>query len=198
MLKEIHHRVKNNLTVIYSLLDLQAKGINDEQTWVKFEESRNWVLSMALIHQQLYQAEDFSRIDFKGYLQGLVGTIAETYKRQDVTVSVEMEPVTLDVNVGIPCGLIINELVTNCLKYAFPEGREGPIRLGITLNSEGDYLLFVEDDGIGFPADIDFRNTSSLGLQLVNGLTGQINGKVELTSEGGTSFRITFPPASKE
>jgi PAS domain S-box-containing protein len=192
MLKEIHHRVKNNLTVVYSMLDLQAKSIADESTCAKLEESRDRVLSMALIHEQLYQSGDLAHVDFKEYLQSLVNNIAGTYNRPEVMVSVDMEPVALDVNRGIPCGLIVNELVTNCLKYAFPAGRKGIVSVGISINSEGDYVLFVEDNGIGFPTDIDFQNTSSLGLELVNGLTKQIRGKIELSNESGTRFKITF------
>jgi two-component sensor histidine kinase len=194
MLQEIHHRVKNNLTVVYSLLDLQAKGITDAATRAKFEESRNRVLSMALIHEKLYRSADLAHVDFKEYLQSLTRSIAETYNQPHVVLSVEMmEPVALDVNVGIPCGLIVNELLTNALKYAFPEGRAGRIRVGISSNGDGSHVLFVADNGIGFPVDLDFRATSSLGLQLVNGLAAQIRGQVELSRQDGTRFSITFP-----
>ncbi len=193
LLKEIHHRVKNNMQVIYSLLNLQANTIDDSKVRVMFEESRNRVSSMALMHEKLYQSEDLAQIDFKEYLQSLVQGIADTYKRHDVHLSVEMEHIALDVNVGIPCGLIVNELVTNSLKHAFPEGKKGTIRVGINKNSEGNYVLTVEDNGIGFPAEKDFRNTSSLGLRLVNVLTGQIRGTIELSRSEGTRFSITFP-----
>jgi two-component sensor histidine kinase len=193
MLKEIHHRVKNNMQVIYSLLNLQAKGITDSAVRAMFEEARNRVHSMALIHERLYGSKDLAHIDFKEYLTSLVAGIAETYKRHDVVLSVDMEPVTLDVNVGIPCGLIVNELVSNCLKYAFPEGRKGTIKVGISKDSEGNNVLIVADNGIGFPETVDFRNTVSLGLQLVTGLTKQIHGTIELTKAEGTTFRITFP-----
>lgn len=193
MLKEIHHRVKNNMQVIYSLLNLQSRRITDSSVQAIFEESRNRINSMALIHEKLYRSTDLAYIDFKGYLKSLTDGIAHSYRRNDVSISVDMDPVALDVNVGIPCGLIVNELVSNSLKYAFPEGRKGTIRVGININSEGDYVLFVEDNGIGFPAGIDFRNTRSLGMQLVNMLTLQIHGSIELSVTEQTKFSITFP-----
>ena len=197
MLKEIHHRVKNNMQVISSLLSLQAKGVADSTVKAMLEESRNRVSSMSLVHEKLYQSKDLAYIDFKDYLQSLVAGIANTYKRHDVVISVDMEPVALDVNVGIPCGLIVNELVSNSLKHAFPDGRKGTISLGINKNSEGNYVLFVADNGIGLPGEVDFRNTSTLGLQLVKVLTGQIHGTIELSREEGTRFSITFPGTSK-
>ncbi len=196
MLKEIHHRVKNNMQVIYSLLNLQSKTITDQTVRAMFEESQDRVHSMALIHEKLYRSADLAHIDFKEYLKSLVTSIAKTYERPDIILSVEMEPLALDVNVGIPCGLIVNELVSNCLKYAFPAGRKGTVTLGIKRNSEGNNILTVADNGIGFPENIDFRNTASLGLQLVNVLTGQIHGTIELLKEEGTTFRITFPGTS--
>jgi two-component sensor histidine kinase/HAMP domain-containing protein len=193
MLQEIHHRVKNNLQVILSLLSLQAEGIADRPVRAMFEESRNRIKSMALVHEKLYESKDMAHVDFKTYLQGLVSGIANTYKRDDVVCSVEMEPVALNVNVGIPCGLIVNELVSNSLKYAFPEGKKGTIKVGINKNTDSAYVLTVADNGIGFPEETDFRNTSSLGLLLVNVLTRQILGTIELSREEGTRFSITFP-----
>lgn len=197
MLKEIHHRVKNNLQVIYSLLDLQAKGVTDKKIHALFLESRNRVNSMALIHETLYCSTDLAHIDFKEYLQSLIAGIVGTYKRHDVIFSVDMEPLAIDVNVGIPCGLIVNELVSNSLKHAFPHGGKGTINAGINKNSEGNYVLFVADNGISLPAEVDIRNTSSLGLQLINVLTKQIHGIIELSRTEGTKFSIIFPGTSK-
>jgi len=196
MLKEIHHRVKNNMQVIYSLLNLQAKGIADTTVRAMFEESQNRISSMALIHEKLYRSKDMAHVDFKDYLKNLVQGIANTFKRNDVQINIEMESILLDVNTGIPCGLMVNELVSNSLKHAFPGGRTGTIRLGINRNGAGNNVLFAEDNGIGFPANVDFHKTSSLGLQLVNVLTGQIHGTVELVSVEGTAFRITFPAST--
>lgn len=196
MLQEIHHRVKNNLQLINSLLSLQAESVDDSRIRAMFEECRNRIRSMAFIHEKLYSSTDMAHVDFKTYLESLVSVIAATYKGQDVVCSVEMEPLTLNVNVGIPCGLIINELVSNSLKYAFPDGRNGTIKIGITKNTGGTYVLTAEDDGIGFPREVDFRSTSTLGLMLVNVLTRQICGTIELSRENGTKFIITFPGTS--
>lgn len=198
MLKEIHHRVKNNMQVIYSLLNLQAKSIVDTKIRAMFEESRNRVNSMSLIHEKLYRSADLAHVDFKEYLQSLVSGIADTYKRHDVVITVDADDIALDVNVGIPCGLMVNELVSNSLKHAFPAGRKGTIRIGLSAG-DGNYVLTVSDDGIGIPAEVDFRNTSSLGLQLVDVLAGQIHATIVLARTGGTRFSITFPgkPESK-
>ena len=193
MLKEIHHRVKNNMQVVYSLLNLQAKGIADPAVRAMFEESRNRVSSMALIHEKLYRSADLAFVDFKEYLQSLVVGIAATYNRPDVLLIVDMEPLALDINVGIPCGLIVNELVSNSLKHAFPKGRGGTITLGVSKDSTGQNVLTTRDNGIGFPAELDFKNTTSLGMQLVTVLTGQLNGAIELLRDAGTKFTITFP-----
>ena len=199
LLKEVHHRVKNNMQVIYSLLNLQARGIADDAVRALFEESRDRVNSMALIHEQLYRSENLAQIDFKSYLQDLVRGIASTYKRPEIAVSVEMENLALDVNAGIPCGLMVNELVSNSFKHAFPGGRSGAIRVGISRNAGSRYELTVADDGVGFPPGRDFRTTSSLGLQLVIGLVGQIRGTVELMRGEGTRFVVAFPgPAAVE
>ncbi len=193
LLKEIHHRVKNNMQVIYSLLNLQAKGIIDRTARAQLEEGRDRVLSMALIHEKLYQSKDLAHIEFREYLRSLVHSIANTYKRHEVVIDLDMDPVVLDVNVGIPCGLIANELVSNSLKYAFPDGGKGTITIGLGKKSEGDHVLTVADNGVGFPETVDFRNTASLGLQLVNVLAGQIYGTIELSKAEGTRFSITFP-----
>jgi PAS domain S-box-containing protein len=198
MLKEIHHRVKNNMQVVYSLLNLQAKGISDSAVRTMFEESRNRVSSMALIHEKLYRSNDLAFIDFKEYLKSLMAGIADTYNRRDIILVVEMEPLALDINSGIPCGLIVNELISNSLKHAFPGGRKGTITLGIKKDSAGMNVLTVADNGIGFPAELDFKNTSSLGMQLVTVLTGQLNGRAELSRDNGTKFTITFPDSRKQ
>jgi len=194
MLKEIHHRVKNNMQVIHSLLGLQAKAVKDAATRAMFEERRDRVLSMALIHENLYRSDDLSSIDFKKYLQRLVSGISESYQRPDIRLLVVMEELALDITAAIPCGLIVNELVSNSLKHAFPGGRAGQITLGLRPQGEGLLTLVVEDNGIGFPAEIDFRHTASLGLQLVNVLSGQIHGTLDLVREEGTRFCLTFPP----
>jgi len=194
LLKEIHHRVKNNLAVISSLLNMQSKYIKDRKTLEVFRESQNRVKTMALIHTKLYQSTDLARIDFADYIKKLAADLFDSYRLEPDRVSLllNVENVYLDVNVAIPCGLIINELLSNALKHAFPEGCRGEVRINLRLEDE-TVTLTVADNGIGFPENIDFRNTESLGLQLVTALVMQLGGEIELTRDKGSTFRISFP-----
>ena len=197
LLKEIHHRVKNNLQIISSLLSLQSKYIEDEKALSNFQESQTRVRSMALIHEKLYQSADLVSIDFAEYLESLVLELARSYRLNPLSVSIDLNiaEAMFDVDTAIPCGLIVNELVTNSLKYAFPDNRKGVIQ--INLDSHGDrFTLVVKDDGIGFPEHVDWQNTESLGMQLVNTLTSQLGGSVELNDSSGTEFKITFSEKS--
>jgi PAS domain S-box-containing protein len=193
LIKEIHHRVKNNLQVISSLLNLQAGGVKDERILEPLRESQNRIRSMALIHERLYQSENLARIDFGEYLRSLVGFLARSYNIPHVEVNIHVENITLPINTAIPCGLIVNELASNALKYAFPGGSAGRIDVSLTLIGEASAVLTVADNGVGFPLEIDFRNTKTLGLQLINTLTMQINGAIGLIRDRGTAFSITFP-----
>jgi len=193
LLKEIHHRVKNNLMVISSLLNLQSKSIKDQEVLDIFRESQNRAKSMALIHQRLYQSSDLKHMNFGDYLRTLVKDLFRTYAAGSGQVGLKMDvdDVMLDIDTTVPMGLIVNELVCNGLKHAFPQGRSGS--MGVHFHKSGeDYVLRVVDDGVGFPEDLDFRKTKSLGLQIVNDLTDQIRGTVELVRGGGTEFKITF------
>jgi PAS domain S-box-containing protein len=194
LLKEIHHRVKNNLQVISSLLNLQASFIHDKEVLTIFIESRNRVRSMALVHEKLYQSKDLARIDFADYIRALTIGLLSSFagKTSSVRVSVEIDGIMLGVDSAVPCGLIVNELVSNSFKYAFPEGRRGEICVAMEQSQER-LRLTVSDDGIGFPGKINFRNTESLGLQLVNTLTEQLEGEIELKNGRGTIFAICFP-----
>jgi two-component system response regulator len=194
MLKEIHHRVKNNLQVIYSLLNLQSGYIRDPEAQGMFRECQGRVKSMALIHEVLYRSEDMARVGFADYVRTLVENLYRSYgfRTPPISLQIDVKDVMLELDTAIPCGLIINELVSNAFKYAFSEGQAGEIYVGIC-PIEGDrYRLTVRDNGKGFPEEIDFRNTESLGLQLVNTLTGQLGGSIELNLSGGTEFVITF------
>jgi PAS domain S-box-containing protein len=194
LLKEIHHRVKNNLAVISSLLNMQSKYIKDKKTLEIFRESQNRVKTMALIHTKLYQSSDLARIDFADYVRKLAADLIDSYRLEPdaVTLLLDVRDVFFDVNVGIPCGLIINELLTNALKHAFPSGRKGEV--SVSLRPEEERItLAVADNGIGFPENIDFRNTESLGFQLVTALVDQLGGTIELAGEKGTRFVISFP-----
>ncbi len=193
LLKEIHHRVKNNLQVISSLLNLQAANVSDGKTLEQLRESQNRIRSMALIHERLYQSGNLARIDFGEYVRSLVGFLARSYGMSAVRVVVNVQSIDLPVNAAIPCGLIINELVSNALKYAFPEGREGEVNIDLAVQPDGSGVLSVRDNGVGLPAELNPRKTTTLGLQLVNTLTKQLNGSIELMRGNGTTFCITFP-----
>lgn len=194
LLKEIHHRVKNNLQVIVSLLRLQARHLKDEQARAMFDESQNRVYSISLVHEKLYQAGDLARIDFCDYLLALTKGLADGWKGTGVPVDivVEAEGVQLGVDTAIPCGLIVTELVTNALKHAFPSAASGKIHIVGVKEPEGWLKLTVQDDGVGLPENIDLRRSGSLGLKLVDSLVRQLDAKVEIGREGGTSFRIRF------
>jgi len=195
LLKEIHHRVKNNLQIISSLLNLQSGTSHDNSS--AFKESQSRIKSMALIHEKLYQSESLSHIDFSGYVASLTSYLVRSYSLSpNVTMEMDIQGISLDVDKAIPCGLIINELVSNSLKYAFPEQRKGLIRINMIKN-EGSYLLIISDNGTGLPIGMDFRNTTSLGLQLVNTLTDQIEGNIELVPGIGTAYRISFKDTEK-
>ena len=192
LLKEIHHRVKNNLQIISSLLSLQTSSTANEHASSILKESQNRIKSMALIHEKLYGSRDLARIDFRGYVQSLIAFLTRSYVLYPVpTIEVDIEDVSLDIDMAIPCGLIINELISNSLKYAFKDEPAGAIR--VALAREGNlYRLEISDNGIGIPPEVDFRNSTSLGLQLVVTLTDQLNGSLEHLDGKGTTFVITF------
>ena len=195
LLKEVHHRVKNNLQVICSLLNLQSGHIKDPAALQIFTESRNRVRSMALIHEKLYQSQDLSRIDFEDYIKAVSGGLMAGFagKSSAIRIAVDVERIMLPVDSAVPCGLIVNELVTNCFKYAFKEASSGEIRVGMKRLNETHIQLSVSDNGVGFPKEIDFRNTESLGMQLVTTLSEQLDGTISLKNGCGTTFEISFP-----
>ncbi|MCX9085816.1 MAG: ATP-binding protein [Candidatus Methanoperedens sp.] len=194
LLREIHHRVKNNMQIISSLLMLQSQNIEDEKYRDVFIESQTRIYSMALIHEKLYQSKNFAQINFKEYIEGIVENIFESYNlNKNITIKIDVENIPVLIDYAVPCGLIINELVTNCLKYAFPGGRKGKIQISLISNDNDMIHLSICDDGIGIPVDLDIRNTRSLGLKLVTGLAeGQLQGEILLKREGGTEFQINF------
>ncbi len=190
LLKEVHHRVKNNLQIISSLLNLQSKYIKDDQALEMFKESRNRIRSMTLIHEKLYRSKDLANIDVAEYIQNLSSNLFRSYSAGRVNLRTQVDDILLGVDTAIPCGLIINELVSNSLKHAFPE-KQGEILVNLHRDN-GKFTLIVRDNGVGFPEHVDFRNTDSLGLQLVCTLTDQLDGDIELNRTGGTEFKITF------
>ncbi|GAB4314054.1 MAG: hypothetical protein Kow0019_13620 [Methanobacteriaceae archaeon] len=193
LLKEIHHRAKNNLMIISSLLNLQSGYLKDKESQDIFIESQKRARSMAIIHERLYRSTDLKKIDFRDYIQSLATELFHTYVNDPsrIQLKINVDNIYLDINTAIPLGLIINELVTNSLKYAFPKGKSGEI--DIDFHKKDDHYEFtIKDNGIGFPKDLDFHKTDSLGMQLVNSFTDQIDGKIELDRRNGTKFKISF------
>lgn len=194
LLREIHHRVKNNLQIISSLLNLQTVYIDDEEALNLFKESQNRVRSMSMIHESLYQSRDLAHIDFSIYISRLCNELLSSYgvNINLITLKTDLEKVFLDINTAIPCGLIITELFTNAIKYAFPEGRKGIINIKFHREKGDNFILEVSDDGVGLPEDIDMEQTKSLGMRLVNSLVDQLDGNIQLDTNSGTRFVIKF------
>ncbi len=196
LLREIHHRVKNNLQVVSSLLNLQSGMIKDEQVSQALLESRSRIFSMTLIHEKLYQTNNFSSIDMRDYLQSLVAAILRLLpsSSRQIAVTYAIDPIHLSMDLVVPCGLIVNELVMNAAKYAFPEGSAGNLNVEMRLNeSRTAVQLRVADDGVGLPKDFSIEQSKSLGMKLVNSLVNQIEGSLQMISENGTVFLISFP-----
>ena len=194
LLQEIHHRVKNNMQIISSLLNLQSHHIEDVKVKDMFKMSRDRIRSMALIHEKLYQSKDLTKINFAQYIQSLAVHLLNTYNvsMDRIKLNAKVTDVFLDINKAIPCGLIINELVSNSLKHAFPQDKKGNIRIQLNRGNNGNVRLVVSDDGIGFSENVDFQHPDSLGLQLVNDLVDQLGGTLELDASEGTSYQISF------
>jgi len=195
LLREIHHRVKNNLQVVSSLLDMQARGARNEDTVDALTESRNRLNAMALIHAQLYESSDLSEINMKGFVDTLLMQLFQSYQVQDTTITpiISIVDYPFPISMAVPVGLIINELLTNALKYAFVNRKEGTIKVSLTASEEGRINLMVSDDGTGLPAGFDINATRTLGLRLVKILTeDQLRGNLEVLSKEGTTFNIEF------
>ncbi len=194
LLREIHHRVKNNLQVISSLLNLQSGYIEDKKSLEIFRESQTRVRSMALIHEKLYQSKDLNKIEFSEYIESLIKDLFKSYNvdSERIRLKSKLEGIYFEIDTAILCGLIINELVSNSLKHAFPLNRKGEVFIGLNKDDKNKYTLILKDDGIGFPSTVDFRKTESLGLQLVTTLTEQLGGTIELNNNGYTEFKIVF------
>lgn len=198
LLKEIHHRVKNNLQIISSLLRMQSRRSGDETTLMLFKESQDRVQSMALIHEQLYQSADIYEINFDNYIKSLTDSLFRSYgiSQKDIVPNIEMNGIKLPLDTAIPCGLIINELVSNCLKYAFPEQKKGNIIISLEQSSENQLILAVKDTGVGILETLDWENNDSLGLRIVKNLVKQLKGNIFLECDRGTSFYMYFPQSS--
>jgi len=199
LLGEIHHRVKNNLQIVDSLLGLQSGSILEVGVQDILRESQNRIKSMALIHQLLYQSNDFARMDFSTFLDTLVPTLASSYGADPdrVALSINASGVRLPLSVAVPCGLMANELISNALKHAFPGDRHGEIRVDLSARPDGQILLSVEDNGVGIPDDLDLAQTVTLGLQLVMLLTDQVGGKMVVRRAAPTRFALQLRVGSE-
>jgi PAS domain S-box-containing protein len=199
LLREIHHRVKNNMQIISSLLSLQSSNIEDQNMRDIFNESQNRVKSMSMIHEQLYQTDDLAKIDFKIYVNGLIKNLFQIFSPDWPRIRwvVDIDKVKLNLESAIPCGLIINELVSNSLKHAFKEGSDGNIMIKMRKNGE-TITLIISDNGVGFPKDFNIEKTSTLGLKLVKTLVNQLEGEMVINTENGTTYEITLKEINYE
>jgi two-component sensor histidine kinase len=198
LLQEIHHRVKNNMAIISALLQLQARTINDENVNQLFRDSQSRINSMALVHEKLYQTKDFININFRGYVEELVRHLLNSYGKNDVDLGLaqSIDDINLNIDTMIPCGLILNELVTNSLKHAFENIERPEISISLNVINEQATLVY-SDNGKGMPEHVDFDNSKTLGLQIINMLGRQLKGTAELERDGGTKVTIKFDLATK-
>jgi two-component sensor histidine kinase len=200
LLNEVHHRVKNNLQVISSLLNMQARNASPELR-AGLAESQGRVKAMALIHQLLYERNDFSRIELGPYLERLCALLRASHLDGRNEVSLQLEArdsnISLDLQRAVPCGLLVNELITNAIKHAVPDGRSGRVRIELAALNDGRGELVVADDGVGLPADLEPGNTRSLGFQLIPALVDQVEASLEIDRSAGTRYALRFPAAAR-
>ena len=195
LLRELYHRTKNNMQVIIGMLYLQRQAVSDESVSSVFREVENKIAAMALVHQRLYETKDLSRIDLKEYVGDLLSLLVRTYNKgiQSISTEVEGESILISIETAIPCGLLLNELISNAFKHAFRERQKGVIKIGILKLEKGIIEIIVTDDGAGFPEGFDLRRSCSSGLQTVVSLVEhQLQGTIEMSSGAGSRFRITF------
>jgi PAS domain S-box-containing protein len=195
LLGEVHHRVKNNLQIVHSLLDLQSSRVSDRAVVDMLRDSQNRIRSMGLIHQTLYQSKDFAQVDFSRFLDSLVPTLVTSYgvNPDRIALSVEAAQLLLPINAAIPCGLVVNELISNALKHAFPGDRKGEIAVKLFADPAGKAVLSVTDNGVGIPEGVKMTHSGTLGMQLITLLTGQLGGDVTMRRSNPTEFLVTFP-----
>jgi PAS domain S-box-containing protein len=193
LMKEVHHRVKNNLMIISSLLNLQSRNIEDEVTRDIFKDSQSRAKCMALIHDKLYRSGDLKKIDMADYIQSLIKDIYQIYVLHgNIDVNTDLEKVMVDINTAIPLGLIINELLTNSFKYAYPEEKKGTVDVKFKKLGKERYYLEISDQGVGLPPELDPKDCDTLGMQLIYNLTGQLKGTMEIDSSNGTDVKINL------
>jgi len=200
LLREVHHRVKNNMQIISSILRMQSRTIDDPKLRNILQESQNRIHSMALIHENLYNNDTLANIKFSNYVQSLSGNIARTYANQKalVTFDFQIEDAYLPIDVAIPCGLIINELISNSFKYAFINRKQGVIGIQFTKQINGNYQLVIFDDGVGINQNLDISKTKSLGMKIIHKLVKQLDGELKTDFTNGTKFIFTFKTTNNE
>ncbi|MEO5356588.1 MAG: response regulator [Nitrospirae bacterium YQR-1] len=201
LLKEIHHRVKNNFQIITSLLSLQSESMTDEKLRNIFIDSYNRIRTMSMIHTKLYQSSDLSTFDFAEYAAELCSELVNSYEihSNPPLIKLDVNIKKVDLSIAIPCGLIINEIVSNSMKYAFSGGKQGTIFVGFNEDDRGNYILIVGDNGIGIPKDFDLSKAKSLGMQLVHDLMKRkLRGTIEIETENGTTYKMVFKKAATE
>ncbi len=194
LLKEIHHRVKNNLQIIISLLNLQSGYIKDEQTLKAVKDGQNRVRSMALVHEKFYQSDELTEINFAEYVEKLCQFLFQSYgdNTDRIKLIVKADDVALDMDTAMPCGLLINEIVSNSLKYAFPNDHEGEIKIEVKKLPDNYIVMSISDNGIGISQEIDFEKAESLGLQLITALASQLDGELKISRDTGTEILVSF------
>jgi PAS domain S-box-containing protein len=194
IMREIHHRVKNNMQIVSSLLNLQARQLKDEKLQVLFKESQSRIKTMALVHESFYKSKDMNRIDISDYIKKMATHLMAFYGVETIQIQFNLDimPIEIEIHRAIPCGLILNELITNSLKHAFAGKPDGKITVSLHTGESGKICLSVKDSGIGFPEKLDFRNTESLGMQIIMNLVDQLDGSIELRRDRGTEFIIQF------
>ncbi|MBN1346591.1 MAG: sensor histidine kinase [Phycisphaerae bacterium] len=195
LLREVHHRVRNNFQVIISMIDLQSDGIEDARLLGILQDVQNRVRAMATIHEKLHPSVRATEIEIAEYARDLVKHLSTAYGRQDASprISLQAEAISLKIETALPCSLILYELLSNALKYAFPDGRDGEIRVSLKAKGKRSLMLSVHDNGVGVPKDVDVESPTSLGLQLVRMLTAQLGGQFKMKRSGGTEFTVRIP-----
>jgi two-component system, sensor histidine kinase PdtaS len=198
LLKEVHHRVKNNLQVITSLLKLQSHHVTDPKLLYIIKETQNRIMAMSFAHQKLYQSKNFSEVDFCDYLKKIISQITHIFgtESKNIRIKVNCENAMLGIETIIPCGMLVNEIITNSVKHAFPGNKRGEIKVTFRKADGDKYRLTVSDNGVGIPGGVDIADAKTLGLQLIETLAKQLEAKTELHGKNGTEYRITFKPVA--
>lgn len=199
MLREIHHRVKNNMQVMSSLLSLQSRVVSNPETSRMLEENQNRIQSMALVHELLYQSEDLAAVDFSKYIRRMVDHLFRSYgvNERQIRLLTELDPIALELDDALPSGLLINEVISNSLKHGFPDGRSGEVRIQLRCPSAATVVLALSDNGVGMPRELDWITSRSLGLRLVRALAQQLRAELEIRSQDGTEVKLVFKAKHK-